>query len=175
MTDPTPPPPKSKWRRRLLELAVFLAVFLAIRAWQRRGVADGDAPRLDGVTIEGEHFQLTGAEGPTLVHFWATWCGVCKAMDGNVVAVARDARVITVAASSGSPERVRAAMVEEGLTEGERLAFPVIADPDGRLAAAWGVGAYPTSFIVDADGTIRSVEVGYTTELGLRARLSMAE
>ena len=36
------------------------------------------------------------------------------------------------------------------------------------------VSTFPTSFGVDPDGQIRSVEVGYTSTFGLRARLWMA-
>jgi alkyl hydroperoxide reductase subunit AhpC len=52
--------------------------------------------------------------------------------------------------------------------------MPIVLDPDGRLARAWGVRSLPTSFVVDREGEIRTVEVGYTTELGLRARLWLA-
>jgi thioredoxin-related protein len=47
----------------------------------------------------------------------------------------------------------------------------VINDPDGALAAAWGVRGVPTFFVVDSQGMIRFREVGYTTGLGLRWRL----
>jgi len=171
--------PPSWWKRRgkrlAIELAVFVAIFVAVRAWQRRGVIEGAAPRLDGVDVLGERVALAGASGPTLVHFWATWCGVCEAMDGNVAAVAEDSNVITVAVRSGDARAIVASLEEEGLVTNDRPAFRVIADPNGALASAWGVSAFPTSFVVDEDGAIRSVEVGYTTELGLRARLALAD
>lgn len=179
MVDVTGAPP-SWWKRRgkrlAIELAVFVAIFVAVRAWQRRGVIEGAAPRLEGVDVLGERVSLArGSGGPTLVHFWATWCGVCEAMDGNVAAVAEDSNVITVAVRSGDARAIVAALAEEGLVANDRPAFRVIADPNGTLASAWGVSAFPTSFVIDEDGAIRSVEVGYTTELGLRARLALAD
>ena len=56
-------------------------------------------------------------------------------------------------------------MAEEGVS------YRVILDPSGRLAGRFGVKAVPTSMIIDANGEIRFVEVGYTTEIGLRLRL----
>jgi peroxiredoxin len=53
----------------------------------------------------------------------------------------------------------------------QQLSFPVLNDPDGHIAAAWGVHAVPASFIIDTDGQIRFVEIGYTTAIGLRLRL----
>jgi alkyl hydroperoxide reductase subunit AhpC len=49
--------------------------------------------------------------------------------------------------------------------------YPVIHDPDSRIAQQYAIRGVPSSFIVDADGTIRFVEVGYTTGIGLRFRL----
>jgi thiol-disulfide isomerase/thioredoxin len=173
--------PPSWWKRRgkrlAIELAVFVAIFVAVRAWQRRGVIEGAAPRLEAVDVVGERVALaSGTEsGPTLVHFWATWCGVCEAMDGNVAAVAEDTNVITVAVRSGDARAIVASLDEEGLVTNERPAFRVIADPNGAIASAWGVSAFPTSFVIDEEGAIRSVEVGYTTELGLRARLALVD
>jgi peroxiredoxin len=55
-------------------------------------------------------------------------------------------------------------MSEHGLT------YPVVSDPDGSIARRYGVQAYPTSFFLAADGTIKASETGYTTTLGLKAR-----
>lgn len=164
-----------RWRRWLIDLVLVVAIIGGVRWWQQRGVIEGEAPALRAAGITGEPLQLAGASEATLVHFWASWCGVCKAMDHNVVGVAEDRRVITVAVQSGGPAEVAAFMREEGLWQGERPAFDVVADPSGALAGQWGVTSFPTSFVVDPDGRIRSTEVGYTTELGLRARLSLAD
>ncbi len=162
-------PRTRRWRRIALEAGVVLAVVLAVRAWQTRDAPDGPAPELSGRTLDGSTLALPTTPGePVLVHFWATWCGVCRAEQGTIEALAADHRVITVAAQSGGPGEVGAYLRDEGLS------FPVILDPRSELTRRWGVRAFPTSFVVGPDGTIRNVEVGYTTSLGLRARLWLA-
>jgi len=89
-------------------------------------------------------------------------------MADNVEAVARDYRVVTVASQSGDSDRVRAYVAEN------KLSFPVLNDPDGRLARNYGVSAFPTTFVIDKSGKIRHAEVGYTTEIGLRFRLFLS-
>ena len=63
-----------RWRRWALEALVVLALFLGIRAWQQQGVADGPAPPLAGVLLDGRSVDLLAAarERPVLVYFWAS-------------------------------------------------------------------------------------------------------
>ncbi len=148
---------------------MVLMLILGIRAWQQSGMVSGPAPALAGVLLDGKPVALTAFAGrPVLVHFWATWCPVCRLEQESVDALARDAAVITVAMQSGS----RAEVVQH--LHNEALSFPVLNDPDGAIAAQWGVRAVPASFIVDGAGRIRYVEVGYTTGIGLRLRLWLA-
>ena len=158
------------WIRRAVEVLLFIALIAGIRAWQQRDMPGGAAPPLSGVKLDGVPYSLTGSQGrPVLVQFWATWCTICRAEQGSISAIARDhPDTITVAMQSGSDAEVGHHMAGQGLH------FPVVNDPDGRIAAAWGVHAVPASFIIGADGRIRFVEVGYTTEPGLRLRLWLA-
>ncbi len=103
-----------------------------------------------------------------VVHFFATWCGVCKAEEHNIKAVAEDHRMIAIATESGGVPAVAQYAADNGLS------MPIVIDPDGALAESWGVGSFPTTFVVDEDGKIASVEVGYMSELGLRGRLAWA-
>ncbi len=164
MTDPTK---KSKWRSIAIEVLLFVVVVAGIRFWQQRDMVSGVAPVLQGVTLAGKPYQLPAhPERPLLVHFWATWCPVCRAEQGSIAALARDnPDFISVAMQSGTPQQVAQYMREQGID------FPVINDPDSSISTAWGVHAVPASFIIAPDGQIRFVEVGYTTEIGLRIRL----
>ena len=49
--------------------------------------------------------------------------------------------------------------------------YPVLHDPDYRIARQYAIRGVPSSFIVDGEGNIRFVESGYTSSLGLRMRL----
>ena len=49
--------------------------------------------------------------------------------------------------------------------------YPVIHDPASQIARQYAIRGVPSSFVIDADGNIHFVEVGYTTGIGLRLRL----
>jgi len=160
---------KSGYRRWMLNLAIIAGAFFAIRAWNQQDLVKGSAIAIEGRSLDGRLISLQDYRGqPVLIHFWATWCGVCSAMADNVEAVARDYRVITIASQSGDSDRVRAYVAKN------KLSFPVLNDPEGRLARIYGVSAFPTTFVLDKEGKIRQAEVGYTTEIGLRLRVFLA-
>ena len=163
-------PKKRPWWRNLLEVAVMIAVLLAVRAYMQRGTVTGVAPDIEGRRLDGTQVALSAMRGsPVILHFWATWCPVCRREEPSIEALARDHAVLTVATRSGGPDAVRKHL------EARHVSFPVIVDPDGKLAARYGVRVLPTTFVIGPDGRIRFTETGYTTEIGLRVRHWLAK
>jgi thiol-disulfide isomerase/thioredoxin len=161
---------RTAWLRRVGWVIVFAAVFVGLRTWQQRGLASGAAPPLSAKTLAGASYALSrNRDSPTVVYFWAGWCPVCRLEHGAISELADDGRVITVAMQSGSDAEVRRYL------DTEKLRWPVINDPQGDLARAWNVRATPAFFIVDRRAMIRFREVGYTSGVGLRLRLWLAD
>jgi thiol-disulfide isomerase/thioredoxin len=162
--------PIARWKRWSLEALIAVFIIVAVQFWQARDLPEGLAPWLGGTLADGRSADLAAvlkASGgrPVLVSFWASWCPICKAEEGNINAVARDWPTLTVAMQSG--ERMAVAM---HLHERE-LRFAALVDADGGMAREWNVRGVPTHFIVDSHGVIRYQSAGYATEWGLRARL----
>lgn len=170
MATSTPKPQARPRWRTALEIVAIVLVFLVVRAWQASGTAAGQAPAFALTSLDGETVALGAPRAePVVVHFFASWCGVCEAEEGSIASLAGDHEVIGVATQSGSASEVREYVSAHDLGE-----LSVIPDPDGALAARFGVRAFPTTFWIDRDGAIRHVEVGFTTELGMRARAWLA-
>ncbi len=161
------PPHREKWRRYAINALIIIVVVAGIRLWQQRDMVSGAAPVLKGVTLTQQLYELPAhPDKPTLVHFWATWCPICRTEQGTIAAIAHDyPNTITVAMNSGLTNEVKQYMQEQGID------FLTVNDPDGSISEVWGVHAVPASFIIAPDGKIQFVEVGYTTEIGLRLRL----
>lgn len=159
-----PPRKKARW---ILDIVLVAGALILLHWLQTRSLPSGEAPPLAGLlTATGQPVDLAGMRGqPVLVHFWSTWCSVCRLEEGSIANIAEDYPVLAVAWQSGDPDQVEAYLRSQGIT------FPGMADPDGKLGAVWNIRGVPSSFILDETGKIRFVEVGYTTELGLRTRL----
>lgn len=158
-----------RWFRWAIEAVVVVVIMTGVHFYTTRGAVRGMAPAVAGVTLDGRPVSLAQWRGrPVLVHFWATWCPVCRLEQGSIQDIARGHAIITVATQSGDAAKVRAWLRDQGLR------MPVLLDEDGSMATAWGARGVPASFIVDGRGRIRFVEFGYTTEWGLRLRLWLA-
>lgn len=155
-----------RWARWLRDLAFLGVAVVAIQAWQSRHLLDGVAPELFGYDLDGRAVSLRALQGrPVVVHFWATWCPVCRLEQDSIANLAEDHRVLAVATSSGNADAVRTHLRQDGVM------LPVVMDESGEIARAWGVQGVPATFIVDSNGRIGHAGVGYATELGLRARI----
>ena len=106
---------------------------------------------------------------PILIHFWATWCPTCKLEASNIQKISQDYEVLTIAVNSGSNKDIKKYMKERGLS------FRFINDADGYFATKFNISAYPTTFIYDKDKNLVFSDVGYTSTLGLYARMLLAE
>lgn len=161
------------WRSHLKTLALLVVLSLAINAWQSRNVPKGippalDAPLLNALGPQNTNLQawLAQHRGQVVaVHFWATWCPICKASQDNVQRLHGSWPIVTVAMQSGTPSAVQKHLAQNGLP------WLVALDPEGELARAWGVRAVPATIIIDREGRIAAASMGYTTTVGLWARL----
>jgi thiol-disulfide isomerase/thioredoxin len=160
---------RPRWLRWLRDILVLLLVFAAVQWWQARNLAAGPAPALAGLLSDGREYHLSPADGPVLVHFWASWCPVCRLEQNSIDSIASDREVITIATNSGSADEINAYLDEHG------LGMRVLMDETGEIARHWGATGVPASFIVDRDGRIAYAGMGYATEIGLRVRLWLAE
>lgn len=158
-----------RWWRWLLEILLILAVVLLLRAWLARDLAQGVAPAFEGHLLDGSPVVLADyAEQPMLLHFWATWCPICRLEEGEIMRLSRSHPVLTVAMQSGTATEVDAHLTERG----RELA--VVNDPEGQLARIFGVRAVPSTFIIDREGRIVFRKQGYAPPLELRLRLWLA-
>jgi thiol-disulfide isomerase/thioredoxin len=152
---------------------MVLLVALAVNAWQSRHVPAGSAPGLDAPLLAWPEAGdaslqtwLARHRGEVVaVHFWATWCPICKASEDNITRLMGDWPIVTVAMQSGDELSVQRHLQKA------RLPWPTALDPQGTLAKAWGVSAVPATVILDRQGRIAMASMGYTSTLGLRGRL----
>jgi len=104
---------------------------------------------------------------PLVVHFWGTWCPVCKFEASNIAKLSEAYPVITIAVNSGTNEEIASYM------KVHHLDYRVINDEKGILAQKFNIDVYPTTLIYNAKGELKFTEVGYSTTLGLKARLEL--
>lgn len=156
-----------RWSRWSIEIFLVLIVIWGIRSYQAPDIERGAAPDFFGVTLDGKPVSLAFYQGkPLLIVVWAEWCRICRIELPMIEPLAKDHQVLTVAIQSGSDEDVRRFLNQQGL-----LQLPVLNDPQGELASAFGVRGVPVMYILDADSNIRFTEVGLTSGWGLKARM----
>ncbi len=117
------------------------------------------APDFTLQTPDGQTMQLSALKGqPVLLNFWATWCGPCAIEMPALEQIYRkyqDQGLVVLGVNQGETgDRVTQYL------RGNNLSFPSVLDAETNVARQYRVTGYPTTWLVDADGTLRQVRRG---------------
>jgi len=116
--------------------------------------------------IKGNSIDFSSYEGkPLVVHFWGTWCPTCRIETSNIEDISENYNLISIVVNSGENKAIKEFMEEHELT------FRVVNDQSSNVANKFNIGAYPTTLIYDSKGKLKFTEMGYSTKVGLKARL----
>lgn len=152
--------------RWAVDLSALLLIVTLVGLFQTRHHPRGPAPAYTFTSLDtGAATTFAAFAGkPSLVVVWAPWCGVCKAESDNVSRARRwlgdKANVISVATQFADVSQVHA------YVKNQSVDYPVLVAGDD-FAQVMKVGAFPTLYVLDAQGNIVSSVEGYTTTLGL--------
>ena len=163
--------PEPKWNgeplkaedRRTIEASLARRPTLGQAAEARldnwHNLAEGKAaPEIEGVDVEGNPLKLSDYRGKVVaLVFWGTWCGPCMREVPREKALVETMKGRPFAMlgvdTDADPATARKAMDAEGMTwpnwhDGEPGAGPI--------TQLYHVRSYPTVYVIDAEGKIRS-------------------
>jgi len=117
-----------------------------------------------------EQVSLNQFDGqPVMLNFWATWCPPCRKemplLQDAYEEHQDDGLMILTIAVSDKANNVLDFSDQHGLT------FPLLIDTKDRVAVQYKVLGIPTSYFIDSDGVIASVQVGDLTAPALDRHL----
>jgi peroxiredoxin len=138
----------------------------SLDAFERAGVTEltegqrGPGLRLkrfpDGAVVSLEAF----ADKLVLLNFWATWCTPCTVEMPTLEGLWREygGRGLVVVGVSVDRDAPRAVL--EPYIRNHGLTFPILLDPDSRIARAWRVTGIPATFVVRPGGEVVGMAAG---------------
>lgn len=162
--------------RRFLRLGaqilLLVGVFVIAGRWQTRQHLPrkaSPAPDFTLTDLQGNRVRLSDFRGKTvLLHFWATWCGVCRHEVGalNAVAESLDENevLLTVVADGDERDAISHFVNERGVR------YPVLLGNEAVLEA-YRVTMFPTNYFLDREGRIATSTVGMSSRWSLQARM----
>jgi thiol-disulfide isomerase/thioredoxin len=151
-------------RRRLLLISTAIGAALAALivfglAANHSGPVGRRAPALPREHLAGQPVTLdrllSSAHGrPTLITFWASWCGPCateaQALESFSRSPAGRGRLVAVDWSD-------ALSGAKSFVAHHAWTFPVLRDAEGTVGNEYHLTGLPTTFVLDASGHISAV------------------
>ena len=111
----------------------------------------GPAPAFTLRSVDGRTVSLADFRGrPVIVNFFGAWCEQCRNELPLLVEMQRRFPTVPIVGILYK-EAPDVGQAEAG---GAGATWPILVDPDWKVAGAYGVASAPATFFIRADGTI---------------------
>ncbi len=164
-------PSRSLWWGRVkswgFNLGIFVLFYLGIMFYQNRAlIANGQvAPSFQLTSLSGKKYSLAQFKGKRVIlHFWATWCPVCKA---NI-------SVFRLIQGSYNDDPIFLSVVSDGhrlarirqIKKEKKINYPILLGSP-KIVKDYKVNRFPTTYFIDKKGRIASKDSGFLTPIGI--------
>ncbi|MBT3637897.1 MAG: TlpA family protein disulfide reductase [Opitutae bacterium] len=128
------------------------------------------APSVKAKLLDGADFDLSKHKGKVVVlDFWATWCGPCvRALPELMKATSSfpKNKVAFVAVNQGEKPK----QIKKFLKQKKWESLSVALDPRSVAGKNFNVEGIPQTVIIDKEGKVRHVHVGFSPDIGSRLK-----
>lgn len=150
--------------KKVLSLVLVFAFAASAHAFRHNsdsGSSSGTAAQFSGYTVDGDYISLSDFSGKVVfVNYWATWCYWCTLEIPDMIELqddyADDLVIIGVSADYD-------AGTAQNYADSVGLNYDVVMDYEVVDNSLGYVSGYPTTFIIDGDGSLVETAVGYRT------------
>lgn len=148
----------NKIMKKQITLTLFLLMFCSLVQGIEIGKAAPECPALSA-----QKMDLAAYKGKVLlVDFWASWCGPCrKAMpflNNKRKEFGKDGfEIIGINVDENSQDATE-------MLKADPVDYPVAYDPQGQCPGVFEVKAMPSSYLIDKQGKIRVIHLGFRSE-----------
>ena len=144
-------------------LPLFLLVLLLPGCGNKIEVGK-KAPDFTVTDLQGNSVHLSDFRGKLIfLHFWADWCSQCRAefprIEKAYEALKNDTSFVILSVNAGQSK-----YHVEDFKEEFGIQFPMLVDEYARAAKLYNIKGLPTTLIIDPNGTIVDIHVGWITE-----------
>lgn len=167
-----------KNKRTILRFIVLAVIFVALgAAFYTAYTSEGPVeigkpvPNFTLETLDGDTVSVSDYKGKgLLINFWATWCGPCREEMPlmNEYYQKYDDEFEILAVNIAESDLAVSTFVRR-----YDLSFPILLDSDKSVTNQYGVGQLPSTYVVDAEGTLLAVHDQILTEELLDSYLEM--
>jgi peroxiredoxin len=148
--------------RNTHKIALFaLTMLFGTAASQAAMPATGSmAPNFTLKSSAGRNVKLSEHRGEVImINFWATWCGPCRQempLLNRIHEQYRKAGFTLLGVNiDDRPDAAQSMAKKLGVT------FPVLFDTEKRVSRLYDVNAMPSTVLIDRDGKVRYIHLGY--------------
>jgi thiol-disulfide isomerase/thioredoxin len=142
--------------KEILSTIVIITILSNVVSYYRSNDLNKETLPLQNISLNDK---------PLMIHFWSTWCPVCKVEASNIQRVSQDYNVMTIASQSGTDKEIKNYLIKNSVD------FNFINDYDNSYVSKFNITVFPTTLIYDKNRNLVFSDVGYTSTFGLYARM----
>lgn len=122
------------------------------------------APDFTLKDLDGNEVKLSDYKGKIVIlNFWAVWCKYCKQEMPDLNELDKELKEGNDAVILAVDVQESEDVVREYLTS-NNISLKVLMDKNGSVAGSYGIEGYPTTFIINSDGSLYTY-IPYATDL----------